>query len=274
VIPAPEQADYERDLARIQRADEYNLRHLAEHLHAAGQHEKLYQLLTRNPAWMDGKFARLGGDDAYARDLELAIGAPADPLDSDQLLTLVQLHAARQAVNERVASYDDQDLEILVWLGREGEAISHVRLRADLTKRVAGLVRICDALRDRGQSNQHLLDEAWDTIQAIQATGARAWAEIGLAVTLARAGDDRAGVLFGELQALAEGIGFSPAKPGQQSEMRRAVMGALIRAERFDDARAFAQTLLTGAPDVLGVNESIVADLAVALARAGRGCGR
>ena len=270
MIASQEQAEYERDMARVQRADEYALRHLAEHLHAAGQHDKLYQLLTRTGAWMDAKFARLGGDDAYVHDLELAIDTLVDPLDADQLLTLIRLHAARQAVHERVGIYEDRDLETLVWLGRAAEAISHVRLRADLANRAAGLVQICDALRDRGQPNSDLLDEAYATFRVIRAPGVWAWAEISLAVTLARSGDDRAGALFGELQAQIESIRLSPTNPGEQSESRHELMGALIRAGRYDDAQALAQKLLTSDSDILGLNEMIVSELAVALAQAGR----
>ena len=104
----------QRDLERFRKADDYKLRHLAMHLHKAGQYDKLYRLLVGNKAWMDVKSERLDGHSAFVEDLELAIADFRDPLTATETSTLVQLWTARQIVNAAISQYTDIDLKTLV----------------------------------------------------------------------------------------------------------------------------------------------------------------
>jgi tetratricopeptide (TPR) repeat protein len=147
--------------------DGYFFEHLAYHLKESERKEELYSLLTESPDWMEAKFVACTGDAAYVADLELALKDFSEPLEPLQLLTLTQLHTARQVVNQRVSNYDDIDLETLVWLGREQEAFSHARLRHRLANQFNGLLAVCKALQQQGQSNLELFCELQEIAFAI-----------------------------------------------------------------------------------------------------------
>jgi hypothetical protein len=169
--------------------DGYFFEHLAYHLKESGRKDELYTLLAESPDWMEAKFIACKGDVAYVADLDLALSNFADPLKPNQLLLLTQLHAARQVVNQRVSNYDDIDLETLVWFGREQEALSHARLRNLPERKFAGLLAICKALQQRGQSNPILLDELKEiAFAAHKSSWYKAQMLVNLAVTLAQAG--------------------------------------------------------------------------------------
>ena len=145
------EAEYERDLARLMRADPYALRHLIEHLHRAGQHDTLITLLTKNKAWMDAKFTRLGvGDSAIVSDLDLALSNFPDPLKSTDTVPLVSLYMVSQVVNRRVSSLTNFDLVELVNKGRIEEAIGTAKLRAKANDACEGLLVIDKRLRNQG----------------------------------------------------------------------------------------------------------------------------
>ncbi|WP_341525211.1 NB-ARC domain-containing protein [Nostoc sp. UHCC 0302] len=148
--------------------DGYFFENLAYHLHKSGRKEELYKLLTKSPDWMKTKYIACTGDAAYIADLELAIEDFNNPLKSNQLLTLIQLYTARQAINNKVTNYNNDDLSTLVWLDREAEALSYARLRADAKDKFDGLVTIYNELEAKVKSNPHLLNEAWETIQEIE----------------------------------------------------------------------------------------------------------
>ena len=82
----------------------------------------------------------LGGYISYAAGGDLAITVFEGATTATELLQLAQLVAARKAVQQRVSLYTDMDLETLVWLGRDAEALSHVRLRPDQREKCAGLM--------------------------------------------------------------------------------------------------------------------------------------
>ena len=119
--------------------DGYLYTHLAYHLLAAGRKDELCTLLTGSPSWMEAKFFVLGSDMSYAADVDLTMTAFEGAADSKGLLQLAQLVAARQVVQQRVSLYTDTDLETLVWLGRDAEAVSHARLRRDLRAKCSRL---------------------------------------------------------------------------------------------------------------------------------------
>lgn len=162
--------------------------HLAYHLCEALRRDELHMLLLAAPNWMETKFVTCVGDTAYASDLDLAISYFEDPLNPEQLLTLAQLYTARQVVHERVSAYNDTDLQTLVWLGREQEALSHARLRSEAQARFTGLLAVYDAHHQREHFYPELLDEALRVVYSIQGDDNRAFALSALAITLAEAG--------------------------------------------------------------------------------------
>jgi Flp pilus assembly protein TadD len=148
--------------------DGYFFENFAYHLYESGRKEELYKLLTKSPDWMEAKYIACTGDAAYVADLELAISDFADPLEANQLLTLTQLQTARQVVNQRVTNYDDTDLETLVWLGRENEAVSYARLREFTHDKFNGLLTVFKTLQKRGKVNYLLLKELKELALSIQ----------------------------------------------------------------------------------------------------------
>jgi tetratricopeptide (TPR) repeat protein len=148
--------------------DGYFFEHLADHLLGAGRKAELISLLTNSPDWMNAKFAACTGDAAFIADLELAQAGLTDPLAASEMLTLVRLYTAHQVVRTRVSSYTNEDLRILVLLGRREEALSHARLRHDAKEQFDGLLTIYDALPIKGELALVLLKEAFEVVGRIQ----------------------------------------------------------------------------------------------------------
>ncbi|MFM6138551.1 MAG: NB-ARC domain-containing protein [Sphaerospermopsis kisseleviana] len=142
--------------------DGYFFQNLAYHLRESGRKNELYTLLTQSPDWMEAKYIACIGDAAYLADLELAINHFTDPLTADDLLILVQLHTARQLVNQRVSLYNNDDLITLVWLDRESEALNHARLRLDIEEKFYGLITIYKSLHEKKTTEPELLNELWE----------------------------------------------------------------------------------------------------------------
>lgn len=110
---------------------------------------------------MQKKFSVFSSDLPYIEDLELAMNKFKDPLNSEQLLTLTKLYAARLVVQQRANYYQDTDLKTLVWLGRKTEeALSYARLRTNPEQKLTSLMIIANALQDTDQPNSTVLDEA------------------------------------------------------------------------------------------------------------------
>jgi len=167
--------------------DGYFFEHLAYHLKESGRKEELYALLTESPDWMKAKFIACKGDAAYVADLELALCDFADQLEPNQLLMLSQLYTAWQVVNERVINYDNIDLETLVWLGREQEALNYARLRHSPAYKFEGLLAVCEALQEKGQSNLELFRELKKIAFAIPTYSFyKQWTLVNLAVAIAQ----------------------------------------------------------------------------------------
>jgi DNA polymerase III delta prime subunit len=139
--------------------DNYAYYHLAYHLFESGRKDDLCNLLTKTPDWMEAKFIKCVGDSSYAADLELVLLDFTNPLNSKQTLALVQLYTARLVVHQRVTYYSSQDLKILVWLGREAEALSHARLTPDAVQRFIKLLAIYDTIQSKGQDVSTPLNE-------------------------------------------------------------------------------------------------------------------
>ncbi|MEA5593459.1 ATP-binding protein [Rivularia sp. UHCC 0363] len=145
----------EVDLIKV---DKYGLLHLPKHLDTAGREEEFYTLLTGSPKWMESKFQFFSRDTEYVDDLELAINKFSDPLESNQLLTLIKLYTARQVVHQRSSNYEDIDLKTLVLLGRETEALAYARLRKNFNRRFTALMAIFNALEEKSQYSSTVLD--------------------------------------------------------------------------------------------------------------------
>ncbi|WP_068816760.1 NB-ARC domain-containing protein [Phormidesmis priestleyi] len=171
--------------------DGYFFENLTFHLIKAERKEELYRLLVGSPDWMEAKFINCRGDSSYVADIKMAIDELNNSSDASQLLVLVRLNAAHQVVYERSSQYDNDYLEILAWLGREAESISHARLTLDINRRYIKLLAIYDALRKRGKDTSALLDELWQTARLTQNNGHEpidTWALGGVAVRLYASG--------------------------------------------------------------------------------------
>lgn len=168
--------------------DGYFFERLVYHLREAGRRTEAYHLLIGSPAWMEAKFTACKGDAAYVADLTLAIQDLVDPLDAEQLLALVQLHAVHQMVFARLRVYNDNDLRTLTWLGREREALNHARIRTEPYERCAGLMAVYWVLQQQGKADKTLLDEARAAALSVVAEWGRAHTLSDIAVALAQAG--------------------------------------------------------------------------------------
>jgi tetratricopeptide (TPR) repeat protein len=220
--------------------DGYFFEHLAYHLKESERKEELYSLLTESPDWMEAKFIACTGDAAYVADLELAISDFTDPLAPNQLLTLTQLHTARQAVNHRVSCYNDNDLKTLVWLDREAEALSYARLRSDAKKRFDGLLTIYKTLQAKGKSQPELLNEAWEITKIVDDTAieaSRIEAFCDLIPALIEAGlNDEANTVFQEARRV---VARKDVSELYTLETHSKLAIALVRAGREQEAEPF-----------------------------------
>jgi DNA polymerase III delta prime subunit len=177
--------------------DEYGFLYLTKHLNAGGmqRQEELYVLLTGSPKWMEAKSNNLGNA-AYVDDLELAINNFNDPLEeANQLVTLVKLYTALQVVNQRVSI---PNLKTLVCLGRKTEALSHARLMSDAKNKFDALMTIHNALKEKKQLDNNLLNEAEKIAEGIgkdSLNKAEALIELAVALIEAKYGDKAKAVL-------------------------------------------------------------------------------
>jgi tetratricopeptide (TPR) repeat protein len=148
--------------------DGYFFENLSHHLNQAGFDDELYTLLTACPDWMEAKFIQCLGDSSYAADLALALCNFVDSLNLKEILALIRLRTAQLVVTQRVRQYSKEDLEALVWLGRETEALSHARLTKEPTERFLKLLAIYDTFQKKNQCSSVLLDEICHTTQYIE----------------------------------------------------------------------------------------------------------
>jgi tetratricopeptide (TPR) repeat protein len=156
---------------------------------------------------MEAKFIACTGDAAYVADLELAISDFADPLEPNQLLRLIQLHTARRVVNQRVSCYEDIHLETLVWLGCEAEALNYAHLRSNAAEKFTSLLTIYNALREKGQLKNSVLEEAWKAARDIRHDLIRAKVLSILAFTFAQAAcQEQASIVFAEVRKIVQKV--------------------------------------------------------------------
>lgn len=185
----------------------------------------------------------------------MAISGFTDPLPAPEALTLVKLHTARQVVNERVSVYADTDLQTLVWLGRGNEALAHARLRHEAKSKFDGLLTINSTLRERGQPEPSLLDEAREVASSIAYDGLRSEALRDLSRALAQAGR------YEEAREVASSI----EDYWWRREALSSLATALAQAKRYEGARKVASSI-----EGYWWRTEVLRDFAAALVQAGR----
>jgi hypothetical protein len=265
------------------QADGYGLRHLAYHLREAGYKQELYALLTGSPAWMDHKFTALLGHTSYVADLDLAISDFADPSTAPgDVLKLVKLHAARRVVNDRVTSYGDIDLQTLIWLGRDNEALAHARLRTNPWSKFAGLLAVSKTLKEKkNQADTSLCSEALEVAGTIPGESERAEALAELLMAATKAGDEnQTSAVLPRAQKAADAIFLNHRGASSRLEEYRkrsktlsALASALALAGDGDRADTLFREMriLAGRLQLESNQQSVVlSQLARGLARAGR----
>jgi len=271
--------------------DAYGLNYLATHLYESGNHEQLQALISK--AWMEARYAGGGYTyNSFLNDVNLAWQTELAKEDYD-VLTLVRLQTARQAVTQQVSLYTNLDLMTLVWLGRKQEALAHARLRTEAEERFRSLLSIYEALREIEQANIDLLNEAEQVVSVIPYDQARAealidlaavMAQVGhfaqaeeaalaitddrlrafalreLAVALAQAGESRAGEVFAQAEETASAI----RKDWWRANALRDLAAALAQAGHFAKAEETASAITDD-----GRRANALRELAAALAQAG-----
>jgi tetratricopeptide (TPR) repeat protein len=224
----------------LHRLDSYAYQHLGNHLMDGDRKDDLCKLLTASPQWMEAKFIHFNDDAFYAADLNLAINSFSDPLTANQLLTLIQLHTARQVIVQRVNRYDNNDLQTLVWLGREAEALNLARLRTSTQKRFWGLFLLYKLFDQSDRHYPSLLRELQETAFSIEKPKARVSALGAVAYTLAQVGckiDSES--IFAQARQYASQI----ENKSQQSWALKELVISLIYAGCFIDAEEIARTI-------------------------------
>jgi len=125
----------------------FELPYQLAHARRAGD---LCDLLTGSMDWMKAQYVANGNSVAYAEDLALALEVATDPL------ALISLHTARETAPSQSRSYEDDDLRILVGLGRKFEAVNSVRSRTDPEKQCRGWIALYEATRSRNADGSFL----------------------------------------------------------------------------------------------------------------------
>ncbi|MHB8625956.1 MAG: hypothetical protein ACYDBJ_17585 [Aggregatilineales bacterium] len=161
----------------------------------------LYTHLTDSPDRLNAAAAS-GSYSEYMVELEQALHTFYDPLTVPEVLAIVRLCTAHQVVLTRINAYTSIDLETLVWLGRESEALSHVRLHPDPQGCAGSLLTIYKALNACGRPQSTLLDEALLRAQQAKRIGTLA----DIATILAATQDARVDGILGEMLAIARSV--------------------------------------------------------------------
>jgi hypothetical protein len=238
--------------------EDYGLNNLAVHLYESGKDERLQALISE--AWMRARYAGSGYTyNGFLDDVNLAWQTELAK-EAYDVVTLVRFQTARQAITQQVSIYTDIDLKTLVWLGRKQEALAHARLRTEAAERVRGLVSIYEALRERGQADIDLLNEAEEVVSAIPYGQPRAEALRELAAAMAQTREGRASEVF----AHAEEAACAITDDRRRAETLREVAAALARAGHFAQAEKTARAITYHEYRAKALGE-----LAAALAQAG-----
>ena len=148
------------DLEALQGARDYSLNHLVEHLIAAARFKQVERLALGNRAWMQAKLERFKNHAGFIQDVERYLATLKRISSQEAIASQVQCYAALQCTAHHEGTYSERDLEVLVQLRREAEAVAHAQLRVNLPQRVNGLLTIDRCLRREGRADPALLKQA------------------------------------------------------------------------------------------------------------------
>jgi hypothetical protein len=137
---------------------------------------------------------------------------------------------------ETVNIYSDIDLDTLVRLGREAEALSHARLRSDPARVTDGILAVYAALEETGAPKPSLLDEA---LRLSKAASPKDQVPLlgKIAVMLDHALDARADATFTAAQEAAEVLFEGDSK----TRALEVLTAALAKADRHVEAEKTAR---------------------------------
>jgi hypothetical protein len=220
-------------------ADGYIYENLAYHLVELERQADLHKLLTASPAWMEAKYIHCIGDSAYVADLALIMKPYKDSLSAEDLLKWVELNTARQVVNARVGTYNDDLLRALVYMGREKEALNHARLRPNVQEQFSGLFKIWTISQEKQKEMGIQLDELLQVAQSISDASQQTSALSSLAGRLAQANNPKADEVFSQAQQVAQSISDAY----QQASVLSILASSLAQAQNPKADEVFSQAL-------------------------------
>jgi tetratricopeptide (TPR) repeat protein len=218
--------------------DDYGLNHLCTHLAAAGRVVELIRLIDE--AWMSLRHERAGGIyGPFQADVDVAWRAATELREQISIDSLVHLRAAAFVVQEQVALYDDEDLSILVRLGRASEAAAHARLRATPTQRVDSLHRVISELRHDQPIPAVLVADARRGAAMIGNTTQRVRSLGYLVETLSTSNPTVIAEILDEMREAVDTL-----EDGEQhAHAQRSLVEALGVAGRLDEAERLAMSI-------------------------------
>ncbi|MCI0713738.1 MAG: hypothetical protein L0154_26505 [Chloroflexi bacterium] len=143
--------------------------HFAYHMLEAGRQTELIKLFTGSPKWMELKLLVHGTHNPFVFDLGLLIEHYQDPLSNQEFEELAKLWAVRQVISQQVDMYHDIDLDTLVRIGHEGEAVDHALLRSTLQQQFKGILQVVEGKTSiQGKPPMELIEKAFMIVQSIE----------------------------------------------------------------------------------------------------------
>lgn len=218
------------------KCDDYGLNSLAIHLASGKQTDRLLALLDME--WMRARYEASGYSyQGFVADIDTA-QIHLEAQGTLSFARLVRLVSMRQVVRDLVTNFEDEDLETLVFLGRQQEALAHVRLRRTTVEQCRGLLKIHKGMLEGGQGNALLLDEALRLAQAIPDASDRAALLLEISEIRAKEGDSTSKAIFEEARKSISMI----QDPQRRWYKLRDAIDCLVRCEFYADAeRRLAQ---------------------------------
>ena len=214
---------------------QYALLHLAGHLAAQQDWERLYLLLTGDSRYLDMKYRAFRSDVAYRDDLDLALQSFSDVISwqPETLLHYLRLVFAKQIVLHRAQTYDGEDLPTLLDLQLTEEARGVALLQSDTQQGFGMLITLYENARQRKLplpiTFQELLDRAVTISDPF-------WRVSGLCQLLEIAYTDAPGEtnsLINQIEALIVQIGDGFTRHDRFA----ALVGVVVRHDGLEKAR-------------------------------------
>jgi hypothetical protein len=251
------------------KCDAYGLNNLAIHLSESDLPERALKLLDED--WMRTRYQAGGYTfEGFASDVE-AIRAR---LTARHILTLkdhTRLALMHHVASELATNFKDEDLATLVFLGREREALAHVRLRRAQIGRCRGLLKIYQAASQTNRKNVALLNEALPLARSVQDSRERA-------SVLLEIGEAQAALADADMESVMREAWSAIQKIDAPQERWDVLLNAIrctIRIGLLDRAEALVAKLRA---DVVAISEdlrgrslgglNVLADATTALVRA------